>query len=86
MGMVSRAFSFSLACLPVQAESMIAVVIMTSKMVFLILIVLFSLQRYDNLSNLPKSISQFCTFRLCFVIICSFLVVKNDALDSYKLR
>ena len=28
-----------------------AVVIMTSKMVFLILIVLFSLQRYDNLSK-----------------------------------
>ena len=84
MGMVSRALSFSLACLPVQAESMIAVVIMTSKIVFLILIVLFSLQRYDNLSNLPNSISQFCTFRLCFVIICSFLVVINDALDSYK--
>ena len=37
--------------LPVQAENMIAVVIMISKMVFLILIVLFSLQRYDNLSK-----------------------------------
>ena len=74
MGMVSRAFSFSLACLPVHAESMIPIVRMISKIVFLILIVLFLLQRYDKLCNLPNTISQIYIFLLCFVIICSLLV------------